>query len=1070
MRPAVTEDAEMRSARAGRSVIRRLAASVGLAAILSLLAAGSALAAPVWSLDMHHTPTNFAPGGSGQYSFDVDNLGDSASSGPITLTIRLRGGLTRASLTTSGAPAWSCPGSAGQMTIVCTTSDPIPRHSLARNLILSANLAPEATGDRFASAKLEGGGAANLARAVELTHASPEPAPFGIVEGSFLADSYAADATTPVRESGAHPDQMIVGLDLTTLATSTEIAAAGNIRHFQLALPPGFLGNPTAVGQCSPAQLTVGACPPSSQVGRIELATGPFALAAFPKTYSLPVFNMQSPHGVLADLAFAISGNPVHVKFSLDPADGYAILASAADVNETESLLDLKMTLWGVPADHSHDSERCGAPNDTSSECATELEAKPFLTVPTDCGADQTITLRGVDSWQQPGLFAPEIPYALPGRATECDRPRFEPSLSAVPTTNQADSPTGLDLHLTVPQNENPNAPATPPLRDLHLTLPPGVRVSPSAADGLASCTPAQIGLGSNDPVACPDASRIGEATLITPLLPEPLRGFLYLATPGINPSSSLFALYLVVEDTEDRGILLKLPGRLDLDPASGQITAAFENLPQLPFAELNLNFRSGSRAPLLSGPACGPQAIAARVSSWAQPNVPLELHDTYAVNEGPAGSPCASLAGRPFAPQLSAGTINPTAGVGTPFVFKLSRADAEQPLGQIAATLPPGLSAGVAGIPTCPDSAIASIPTAEGSGAGQLAAPSCPAASRLGGATIAAGAGPDPLYLSGEVYLAGPYRGAPYSLLVVVPALAGPFDLGTLTSRIAVAIDPNTAQLKLSSDPLPRILAGVPVDLRAIRLDLDRPGLIHNPTDCEETSLTGTATSPTGASAPISDRFQVGSCSELALEPNLNLGFSGGLARNAHPTVTAEIDPRAADANLRAATLTLPYGIFFDPTRLRASCTRPQFAAGQCPASARLGWLDVQSPLLPQPERGRLYLLESDQRLPDLAASLVGSVDLNLHGHLTTPHSRIRASFDSLPDIPLSHLHLVLKGGFRGILVNSEGLCRRAPLLGARFAGHNGRVRLMRSRATVACSRPAAMNVATRARGAPRR
>lgn len=365
--------------------LRSSLAGLILASIAFLTLATPATAAPIFRLDLHHNPTNFAPGGSGDYAVEIANLGDTASSGPLSLRLVLPNGLGRAAIAQSGSPAWNCPGAPGDKTTICTTSGPIPRHSVIRNLLLNAAIAPSASGERFASAKLEGGGAAAPATAVELTNISAELTIFGPLPTSFLADSFAPDGATPVRESGAHPDQVIVGLDLNSIATPpaspTQIAAAGSIRHFQLALPPGFLGNPTAPGECTPAELTVGACPGSAQVGRVELATGPFAPASLPKTYAQPVFNMQSPHGVLADLALAIAGNPVHVKFSLDPANGYAILASAADVNETESMLDLKMTLWGVPADHAHDSERCGGAGlggiDTSSECSTDLEPKP---------------------------------------------------------------------------------------------------------------------------------------------------------------------------------------------------------------------------------------------------------------------------------------------------------------------------------------------------------------------------------------------------------------------------------------------------------------------------------------------------------------------------------------------------------------------------------------------------------------------------------------------------------------------------------------------------------------------
>ena len=412
--------------------IRRL---LPVAATITLLLGLSAIpsqaaATPLLDLDLHHRPTNFAPNSTGDYSIEVTNSGDTATSGLLTLLVALPSPLSRSSIRQVGSPVWSCPGSPGDHTILCTTADPIARHSVARNLILTATTTPTASGERFAAAKLEGGGAPAPTTTSELTRFDPKPAPFGAVPGGFLADSFAPDATT-VRAAGAHPDRVVVALDLSTIASPLQIAAAADIRHFQLALPPGFLGNPTAPATCAPAQLTIGACPGSSQVGRVKLTTGPFGLAAFPKIHSKPVFNMEHPRGVLADLAFAISGNPVHIKFSLDPTNGYAILASAADINETESLLDLRMTLWGVPADPSHDSERCGLP-DTASECSADIEAKPFLTVPSQCGVDQAIVLRGVDSWQRPGASFPRFATSFPARAPNATNPASNPP-SALP-------------------------------------------------------------------------------------------------------------------------------------------------------------------------------------------------------------------------------------------------------------------------------------------------------------------------------------------------------------------------------------------------------------------------------------------------------------------------------------------------------------------------------------------------------------------------------------------------------------------------------------------------------------
>ena len=1041
---------------AGGTISRRCTA---LSVFAALALAAPAAAAPIWSLDMHHSPTHFAPGHEVQYWIDLANVGNTDTSAPITLSIDLPPGITRRSILVVPEPgqemSWKCSGKAGVSSFNCTTLNTIRRHSVSRSLVIGADVAPGADGDPVASATVEGGAAPAPATAIEPARVDSTIADFGVLADSFTPEFFEAGAAIPDRRAGAHPDIGLIPMDFNTRETADPSAPipAAHLRDYQVLMPPGFYGDPTAIGECSPAQLTISACPRSSQVGRVDLAIYPGTDAPY-TPFSLPLFNVTPARGSIADLSFAPAGNPVHIRFSLDPTHGYALLADSSLVNETLPAFDIRLSVWGVPADPSHDSERCGLP-DTSSECPAGIDPKPFLTAPSPCGLERQITLRKVDSWQHPGLFAPEISHQPPGPITECEKPRFDPVLSAAPTLRRADTPTGLDLELRLTQNENPNAQATPPLRDLRLSLPQGMRISPSAVDGLDACSPAQIGLGSNAPLTCPDASRLGAATLSTPLLPQPLQGYLYLATPHRNPSQSLFALYLVVEDTESRGILLKLPGHLDLDPASGRITASFTELPQLPFESLEIRFRSDSRAPLLSGSACGSQQIDASVDSWAQPDNRLALSDTYQVLEGPDGSPCLGPDARPFEPRLSAGTVNPIAAARTPFIFRLSRTDRDQEIARLLATLPPGLLADPTAIPTCPDASIAAIPAGEGSAAEQIRVPSCPVSSRVGVVTIATGAGADPLYLTGTVYLAGPYRGAPFSLLLIVPALAGPFDLGTLTSRISVDVDPKTAQLDLASDQLPTILSGVPIDLRSIRLELDRPGLIRNPTSCEQSSVSALATSQQGSLAAIADRFQVGDCATLGLRPRLAMRLAGGLGRNAHPTVSIDVDPRPADANLRSARLALPYGLFLDPVRLRESCTRRRFAARECPPSARLGWAELRSPLLAGPERGRLVLLEGEGRLPDIAVALGGEVPLELRGHLVAHNTRIRASFDSLPDVPLSHLHLVLKGGFRGLLVNSNGLCsRRPPLVDASFVGHNSKRRLNRSRARIRCPR----------------
>ena len=419
-----------------------------------------------------------------QYWFDLNNVGSSASSGPIDLTINLPAGLTSKKVivgdefTSGPALTWSlpCSGESGATTVEChTTAGSIPRHTLA-HLILEVNVEPSAAGEESASATLSGGGAADPVSDVEPTLISSTPAGFGIVASSFKPDFFKADGLTPEREAGGHPDLLTFPVDFNSVSAPTAKKPnlkreAESIRDLHTDQPPGFLGNPTAVGECTQAQYTVGACPLSSQVGRIDGSVYPPG-AGLVWNFSTGVFNMVHPRGAVTDLGFQVAENPVHVKASLDPANHYAITTFLANINETAPPFSAKVTIWGVPADQSHDSERCpafastgGGVNNTNEECSTDAAKKAFLTMPSQCQADNVFRFRRYDSWQHTGLFGPEADYTMPGLMTDCDKPRFEPDVSLEPTGRQANTPTGLDVHITVPQNENPNGLATPPVK-----------------------------------------------------------------------------------------------------------------------------------------------------------------------------------------------------------------------------------------------------------------------------------------------------------------------------------------------------------------------------------------------------------------------------------------------------------------------------------------------------------------------------------------------------------------------------------------------------------------------------
>ncbi len=1059
--------------------LRHLATLCALGALGLIGPPPAAAAAPVWNLDIHHVETNFAPGGADEYWFDVNNVGDGASAGTVTLTINLPGGVTRRSVLVNTDKLeinWKCPGSVGDPTIVCTTKTTIPRHTLIRGLMVAVDVAEGASGERFASAKLEGGGGAPVS-AAERTEISPDPAGFGIVPGSFAPDFFEANGITTTRAAGAHPALFSVPFDFNSIAFPTEKAILQKIpdetiRNLHVDTPPGFIGNPTAVGECSQADFTVGECPPSSQVGRIDLhlyTIGSSESQVF-APWTVGVFNLTHPQGVITDLAFQIGGNPVHVKVSLDAANDYAITSVVPDVNELLPPFDQRLTLWGIPADHSHDSERCKSfsatigTNPTDIECSTDIPRKPFLTVPSQCAEGNVARLHHYDSWQNSGVFGSEVDYALPETMIGCDAPRFEPDVSIEPTGHQANTPTGLDVHIEVAQNENPNALGTPPVKSTVVTLPQGMSFSPSFADGLQSCSLAQMKLGTNEAIECPDASRIGEVTLHTPLLPKPAEGSMYLAAQGDNPFGSLFALYLVLHDTEERGALIKIPGRIDVDPGSGQITTSFEDTPQFPFDELALKFRSGPRAPLVNPPSCGTQTIGIKVASYAQPQNPVDVSNTYQVTEGPNGSPCPSdRAHRPFAPKMIAGTSSPRAGTYSPFVFRLSREDSEQELSQVTTVLPPGLVAKIAGISFCPEAAIASISTELGAGSAELNRPACPAASQIGTISAGLGAGPGPNYFPGKVYLAGPHKGAPLSLAVVAPGLAGPFDLGNVVVRAALKVNPDNTQVTAVSDPFPTILHGVLLRVRDVRLRVDRPQSTLNPTSCAPMSVEGQITGVGGDLLGASDDslftatspFQAVNCAGLSFKPKLAFRLFGGTRRGAHPKLKATLRMPAGGANIASASVALPHSEFLDQAHIGTVCTRVQFAASACPAASVYGYVKAKSPLLDEVLSGPIYLRSSSHLLPDLVAAFRGGrIPVNLSGRIDSLNGGIRNTFDFVPDVPVSWATFTFQGGSKGLLQNSRNICLGTQKATAKFKAQNGAALTLRPVLKNACGK----------------
>jgi len=853
-------------------------------------------------------------------------------------------------------------------------------------------------------------------------------------------------------QAGGHP----FAVD-TTIAFNQTTDGKGNAlpdeaaRDLQVVLPAGFVGNPRATPtRCTEAELMAGAqalsssgfCPVSSQVG-----TATLVFSAGFGTFTLPVYNMVPNANEPAQLGLRFLTTDAHIDTRVSVVEGhYRVIAEVNDLSNTVPLLGVTLTVWGTPAESSHDAQRGKCAETPEPDlCSAGATLRPFVTMPTACppsGVGLETDLH-VESWlgsvDDAGFFS-HLPPGLPAPGppqgpTGCGGVPFNPSISLQPTSHAADSPTGLHVELSIPQAglTVSGGIAASHLEDATVELPPGMSINPAAADGLAVCAPAQIGLGDDDETTCPDASKIGSLEIETPLLGDPISGSVYLASQRDNPFGSMLAIYIVAKGP---GFVVKQPGRVEAQP-DGRLTIDFEDSPQLPFSSLRLDLFSGSRAPLRTPPTCGTYTSKIALTPWSG-TAPPALESSFDVTSGPGGGPCPTGG---FRPKLSAGTAIPMAGGYSPFALRLTKEDGEQDLRGLSIALPKGLTAKLAGIPYCPNAVLASIPRAEGTGAAQLASPSCPVASQVGSVTAGVGAGPNPFYVStGRVYLAGPYKGAPLSVAVVAPAIAGPFDLGNVVVRSAVKVDPTTAQAEVVSDPIPTVLDGIPLDLRDLRWLEDRPEYILNPTSCDPMTIAGGATSAHGTVAPLSERFQVGSCASLGFKPRFFTKLTGGTERGEYPSLRAVLIARPGDANIAKSALTLPHSEFLAQEHIGKICTRPQFAADQCPVDSVYGHARAISPLLDRPLKGPVYLRSSSNPLPDLVAALRGQVEIDLVGRIDSIDGGIRTTFDALPDAPVTKFVLTMQGGKKSLLVNSRDLCLAPAFSVLRVDGQNGK------------------------------
>jgi hypothetical protein len=929
----------------------------------------------------------------------------------------------------------------------CTRSDPLaPQDSYQpAQVVVALGKNPPATLVTKAEAS---GGNAPLPATAEDTYAILQgPVPFGFKAFEVeVLDDLGDDYT----RAGGHPFSAGATIAFNTheraedLGVFTE-AVNGSPKEIRTETPAGFVGNPQAVPQlCGKGEKLVSGCPPESVVGGI------FASTTGPEPGTVPIFALKPESGQPAQFAFELGDLVFTLNPELRPEDGYAIDLVTQPLPMAPEVFFTEVTLCGYGAiTNGPEFEACRKADEAGANPV------PFITNPTRCGGEPPVTRIFASNWENPGEVASAEFQSPP--LTNCDEVPFDPAISFKTTSSQADSPTGMDVELTLPTAglEDPNGIAQAQLEGTTVTLPEGMAVNPASASGRGACTLEQLGMSASgvpndEPVGCPESSKLGTVEADTPILEGTLNGTVYLAKQGSNPFGSLLAIYLVI-DSPEKGILVKLAGRVSPDPSSGRLTVTFDNNPQAPLSSVRLHFPGGPRAALVNPPSCGTYAIETQLTPWtaADPSNPtaeetVELSSAFQVTQGPNGSACPAGA---LEPKLRVGATNPTAGATTPLVLDLSREDGTQRFRSLATTMPPGLTAYLKGVPYCPEEALASIPSAPGTGAAQLASPACPAASQVGTVIAGAGAGPSPLFIdTGRAYLAGPYKGAPLSLAIATPAVTGPFDLGNVVVRAALSLNPQTAQVTATSDPVPTILEGIPLDIRDIRVNVDRPNFTLAPTNCDPLSATATVTGEKGATATVSDRFQVGGCEKLGFKPSLKLKLKGKTRRGAYQKLAATLKARPGDANIKRASVALPHSIFLAQEHIGTVCTRVQFAAAACPKGSVYGKATAVSPLVDYPLEGTVYLRSSSNPLPDMVIAFQGPawqpVKIELAGRIDSKNGGIRNTFDLAPDAPVTKFTLELRGGNKSLLVSSRNLCKGTQRATVAMDAQNGRER----------------------------
>jgi hypothetical protein len=880
---------------------------------------------------------------------------------------------------------------------------------------------------------------------------------------SLLATVFAAPAHAEVEiesfstavstsQAGGHPD-------ISTSFVLKDPGAPEAARNINFNTPEGVFGNPEAIDQCVSVDFALQRCPSNAQAGLITVyanyEANPHYLLG-----TAPLYMMEVSSEETAEFAFIVPvlDIPINIPVAVRTADDYGLRFTVSNISQLTPLAEVKLTVWGFPAHSSHNSERfpkgspgfpAGCPGLASTGClagtvAPSITVQPLIDNPTICTGTPLVTTLEVQSYQDIGnVSKAEGNYPA---ITECEKEVFKPVLFAKPTTTEADSATGLNIEL-----QNPMflgfAASPSQLRTATVTLPPGLTINPDAADGQTACPDVLANFETEGPHECPDSAKVGTFAISSIALDDDLEGSLYFGEPKPGDQYRLFMM------ASGFGINAKLVGSVKPDPVTGQVTAHFEDLPQVPFDNFSVHLFASDRGMMATPIRCTIYTTTADFVPWNKSLPPVKSSQSFSIDSGPNATPCPGQK-RPFNPRLEAGTTSSVAGAFSSFILRLDRDDGDQFLGDLNFTMPPGFTGSLRGIAYCPEQAIANA--AMNLGRAEQSNPSCPASSQIGTTNVAAGPGAHPFHAVGKMYLSGPLKGAPLSLAAVTPALAGPYDYGVVVVRVALHVDPLTAQVRAFSDTVPSIIGGVPIRMRSIQVNIDKHNFTINPTNCSPLTVDSQGIGDEGTVTNFSSFFHVDNCSTLPFKPRMSIAQLGGrkkARRSSNPALQIDLRTRSGDANIKSVAVTLPHAFEIDQRHLGNICSEKELTSNQCAGRTPIGEATTTTPLLDQPLSGPVFAVSGSGGLPRLAFILNGQVNLVPRADTdTTADGRLRTTVPVVPDAPIGHFALTVFGGKTGYLINTRDICRHTPAVRVDYTAQNGRTRRQTVRVKTAC------------------